>query len=158
MAVELITCTKCGSYYSSGRHKECPECAINKKEETHFKRLQTTPDDLLTRVKKQAQALEKQIDKDCTPSNKDTPCAQKPCPYCSEPVLETATLCPKCKQPIFSFDKTKNSSQYMVSFVLIFATIWLGTTMCARWEMENIHMPWAEQQTDELMQRLKAKY
>ena len=76
---------------------------------------------------------------------------RNPCPHCGEAVMATAKICPFCNNPIFSFDPNKNAAQHLVAFVITFAALSLGITMCANWEMENVIMPSAERQTERLM-------
>ncbi len=43
-----------------------------------------------------------------------------PCPVCAERVMPTATLCPFCKQAIFSRDKGTNAVAGVVVYVIVF--------------------------------------
>ena len=90
---------------------------------------------------------------------------RKPCPHCSEMVMETAKICPFCKQAILSFDPQKNATQTIIFGGLAFVLIFFGLTYCAMWEVENITMPWAEKQVEKQMKeaekdvdRLMRKY
>lgn len=44
----------------------------------------------------------------------------KTCPSCAEQVQDKATLCPYCKQAIYSTDPGKNAAWKLIIFVLVF--------------------------------------
>ena len=77
---------------------------------------------------------------------------RKPCPSCGENISVRANVCPYCNNAIFSFNQGSNAVQTLIIYIVTFAFLSIGITMCATWEMENIIMPSAERSTERLMQ------
>ena len=95
-----------------------------------------------------------------------------PCPSCSEPILKDATVCPYCKQAIFSHDKGNNAVIAVVVTVVLFFVIYYALTAFAEGEasrkyekfstdaaheMEKINKD-AQEQTDKMMRDLQKQY
>jgi len=83
-----------------------------------------------------------------------------PCPMCGERVMPSATLCPFCKQAIFSRDKSTNAVAGVVIFVILFLVLYYALTAFthheADKEYERISRD-AEQQTKKIMRDFEAE-
>ena len=60
-----------------------------------------------------------------------------PCPHCAEGVDRAATVCPFCKNAIFSHDKGKNAAATLVWTVVVFVVLYLVISQFVSCETER---------------------
>ena len=84
-----------------------------------------------------------------------------PCPMCGERVMPTATLCPFCKQAIFSRDKSTNAVAGVVVSIILFLVLYYALTAFTHHEADKEYktiMDNAQRDTDRLMRDINSKY
>ena len=139
----------CEYYYSARKYTSCPKCgtplAGHSNQSTTEKKIKRPLSFGMPKVNDEAPKTL-------------TETTRRPCPHCTEMVMESAKICPYCKRAILSFDPSTNAMQSLVLSGISFAVLFFGTTYCARWETENVTMPWAERQAEQLMRDAEIRY
>ena len=95
------------------------------------------------------------------PRESQSPDGRVPCPMCGERVMPTATLCPFCKQAIFSRDKGTNAvvgvAVSIVLFLVLFYALSAFTHHEADKEYKRISGE-AERETERLMRDIRRQF
>ncbi|MCX7257059.1 MAG: zinc ribbon domain-containing protein [Polaromonas sp.] len=82
------------------------------------------------------------------------PANRVPCPSCGELVTPSATLCPFCKQAIFSKDKGMNAIAKVVAYVVTFLVLFYAISAFTRHEADKAYKRItgdAQEQTEEML-------
>lgn len=77
------------------------------------------------------------------------------CPNCSERVAEDATLCPACKQPIYSKNKQTNAVIALVLFVMTFFVLYYFFSAFTQYEADRQMQKYQSQATEDYNRMMK---
>lgn len=91
-----------------------------------------------------------------TPEN--TPLSERvPCPYCAEQIMRAATICPFCKNPVFSQNKGQNALTRIVISAVLFVIFYFIISAFVKHQAETEYdriMDKATRDTQKLMREI----
>jgi len=73
-----------------------------------------------------------------SPPEVDPSVTRVPCPHCRELIHPEATLCPFCRQALFSKKPGTNAALKLVYFVVSFVLLYWGITTWSKYEAEKM--------------------